>query len=77
VRQVELVSFSAQRSREIGQEVLYITERAVFRLGPGGLELTEVAPGIDIERDIVERMDFRPVIKEVRLMPASAFDSPG
>jgi propionate CoA-transferase len=43
--------------------VLYVTERCVFRLTAGGLELIEVAPGIDIERDILARMDFEPVIR--------------
>ena len=38
----------------------YVTERAVFRVGPKGLELAEVAPGIDIERDILAQMDFHP-----------------
>ena len=46
------------------QPVLYVTERCVFRLGAKGLELTEVAPGIDIERDILARMDFAPLIPE-------------
>lgn len=40
----------------------YVTERCVFALTEGGLELTEVAPGIDIERDILARMDFRPLL---------------
>ena len=54
--------------------MLYITERCVFRLGPDGLELIEVAPGIDIERDIVAQMDFAPVIKEKpRLMDERIF----
>ncbi len=73
VRQLELVSFSAARSREIGQEVLYVTERAVFRLGEAGLELIEAAPGIDVETQIIAQMGFRPVIREVRLMPAALF----
>jgi len=68
VSQVELVTFSASRSREIGQEVLFVTERAVFRLGPEGLELTELAPGIDIDRDILPQMEFRPKIESVRVM---------
>ncbi|MFN0053820.1 MAG: acyl CoA:acetate/3-ketoacid CoA transferase [Planctomycetales bacterium] len=73
VSQVELVSFSAARSREIGQEVVYITERAVFRLTTAGLELMEVAPGIDVESQIVAQMDFRPIIGTPQPMPASAF----
>jgi propionate CoA-transferase len=73
VRSLELVSFSATRSREIGQEVLYVTERAVFRLAEDGLELIEAAPGIDVESDIVARMEFRPVIRQVRPMRADLF----
>ncbi|MSR60670.1 MAG: acyl CoA:acetate/3-ketoacid CoA transferase [Planctomycetaceae bacterium] len=68
VRAVELVCFSAARSREIGQDVLYVTERAVFRLTADGMELIEVAPGIDVETDIVAQMEFRPRIGEVRPM---------
>ena len=73
VSEVELVTFSAARSREIGQEVLFVTERAVFRLGPAGLQLTEVAPGIEIERDILPQMEFRPEIEAVRpmMLPSS------
>jgi propionate CoA-transferase len=47
---------------------MYVTERAVFRLQPEGLELTEVAPGIDVERDVVQQMEFRPIIRNVRVM---------
>ena len=69
VQRVEQVSFSAARSREIGQEVLYVTERAVFRLGQRGVELIEIAPGIDLEKDVLGQMDFRPVVGDVRSMP--------
>jgi propionate CoA-transferase len=59
---VEQVTFSGSYAAETGQPVLYVTERCVFRLTPAGLELAEVAPGIDIERDILAHMDFRPIV---------------
>jgi propionate CoA-transferase len=62
VEAVEQVTFSGAYAAARGQSVLYVTERCVFALTPDGLELTEVAPGIDIERDILALMDFKPVI---------------
>lgn len=73
VRQVEQLSYSAARGLEVGQEVLYVTERAVFRLRPDGLELTEIAPGVDLERDVLGQMEFRPLVGNVTQMPASCF----
>ena len=73
---VEQVSFSAARARELDQEVIYITERAVFRLGPEGLELVEIAPGIDLERDVLGQMAFRPLVRDVKPMPAHVFEPP-
>jgi len=62
VQAVEHVTFSGAYAVARGQSVLYVTERCVFKLGPDGLELTEIAPGIDIERDILALMDFKPAI---------------
>lgn len=74
VGEVAQLSYAADVARRKGQEALFVTERAVFRLVDEGLELIEVAPGIDLERDILGQMDFRPVVREPRPMPASSFD---
>ncbi|OGB94920.1 MAG: hypothetical protein A3H39_14995 [candidate division NC10 bacterium RIFCSPLOWO2_02_FULL_66_22] len=58
IRRVEQITLSGKAAREKGQEILYITERAVFRLGKDGLELIEVAPGIDPAKDILPQMEF-------------------
>lgn len=73
VDQVEQISFSGDVARRNGQEVLYVTERAVFRLTESGVELIEVAPGIDLHRDILERMSFAPIIRDVRPMSSRVF----
>ncbi|MDO9297908.1 acyl CoA:acetate/3-ketoacid CoA transferase [Bradyrhizobium sp.] len=62
VEAVEHVTFSGAYATARGQSVLYVTERCVFTLRPDGLELIEIAPGIEIERDILALMDFRPLI---------------
>lgn len=61
---VEQISYNGQYAEERGQEALYITERAVFKRDRKGLELIEIAPGIDLDRDILAHMDFRPEIAE-------------
>lgn len=74
VQEVEHVTFAGRLAQQGGQPVLYVTERCVFRLTPAGVELTEVAPGVDIERDILRLMDFRPVINgDPKLMDARIF----
>ncbi|MBU3064941.1 acyl CoA:acetate/3-ketoacid CoA transferase [Nocardia sp. NEAU-G5] len=62
VEAVEQRTFSGAQALRTGQPVLYITDRCVFRLTAGGLQLTEIAPGIDIERDILAHMPFKPII---------------
>jgi propionate CoA-transferase len=62
VHEVEQRTFSGAYASRRGQPVLFITERCVFRLVEGGLDLIEVAPGIDLERDIFAHMAFRPAV---------------
>lgn len=64
VPKVREITFSADYARTVGQEVLYVTERAVFRLGQDGVELIETAPGVDLRRDVLERMQFAPAVSE-------------
>jgi len=81
VAQVEHRTFSGREACRRGQRVLYVTERCVFELKPGGgdggqgrLELIEIAPGINLERDVLAQMDFMPAISpQLRLMDAALF----
>jgi propionate CoA-transferase len=74
VAQLEQVSYNGTFAQERGQEALYITERAVFRRGAHGIELIEIAPGIDLDRDILAHMDFKPHIsQELKTMDARLF----
>ncbi|WP_295438220.1 acyl CoA:acetate/3-ketoacid CoA transferase [uncultured Thiodictyon sp.] len=77
VEQVEHRTYSGRYAVAKGQPVLYVTERCVFRLRPDGLELIEIAPGVDLERDILARMAFRPIMDwPPRLMDARIFRHP-
>ncbi|HYZ65039.1 MAG TPA: CoA-transferase [Acetobacteraceae bacterium] len=73
IDRVEQVTFSGALAGESGQPVLYVTERCVFRRTAEGVELAEVAPGIDIERDILAHMQFRPIVRAPALMDARLF----
>ena len=68
VKQVEQVSFAGHVARDAGRDVLFVTERAVFRLQPEGVELMEVAPGIDLQRDILDQMEFQPLMRSIAVM---------
>ena len=60
---VEQITFNGAYACRQGRPAVYITERAVFQLTPAGLELTELAPGISLERDVLPYMEFRPLIR--------------
>ena len=62
IAELQQVSYSGPYAAELGQKALYITERAVFERGPNGLVLIEIAPGIDLQKDILAHMDFQPQI---------------
>lgn len=77
VSAVEQITFSGAFAQSRTQPVIYVTERCVFELTPVGLELIEVAPGVDIESDIIANMDFRPIInKPMPMDPRIFVDEP-
>jgi propionate CoA-transferase len=74
VEEVEHRTFSGPQASKWGKTVLYITERCVFKLTADGLELTEIAPGVDLQKDILDKMDFKPIIHGApKLMDARIF----
>jgi len=76
VDQVDQITYSGNFARSIGQTALYITERAVFSLEPEGLTLIEIAPGIDLEKDVLAQIGFKARIAEnLREMPRELFYS--
>ena len=74
IPELEQITYNGGSARERSQQVLYITERAVFQLSEQGLELIEVAPGVDLDKDILAQMQFRPAIApQLRLMDPRLF----
>ena len=74
---VDQISFSGVMARRWGVPVKYVTERAVFELLDDGLVLTEIAPGIDLERDVLQQMEFRPIVaKHLKTMDVRLFTAP-
>jgi len=68
------INFSGPLAREHGKRVMYITERCVFEMRPEGLVMTEIAPGVDLEKDIFGQMEFRPLVaKDLKVMDARVF----
>ena len=75
VKKVQQITFSGKYAVENGQEVMYISERAVFKLTKAGLELVEIAQGADLQKDILDKMEFAPVIsKNLKTMDPRLFN---
>lgn len=72
-KSVEQVTYSAEYGVETGQTVYYITERALFKLVPEGIELVEIAPGVDLQKHILDKMEFTPIMKDVKVMDERIF----
>ena len=73
VKQVQQVTFSGEYARQMGQKVYYLTERAVFELTDEGVTLIEIAPGADLEKDILAQMDFTPIMGDIKQMDERLF----
>jgi len=76
VNEVEQVTFSGKTARMNNLDVIFITERCVFTLTDEGVELTEIAPGADLQNDILAHMDFKPIVKNPKTMDERIFKIP-
>lgn len=76
VQQVEQITFNGARAASEDRDVLYVTERCVFRLEEGGLKLVEYAPGIDVEKDVLDVMPFKPIVDSPTLMESALYQEP-
>lgn len=78
VSNVTQISFNGEIARNKGQKVIFVTERAVFELTKEGVVLIEIAPGIDLHKDVLDNMDFKPIIsKELKTMDIDLFKEEG
>ena len=74
VNEVQQVTFSGKYAAETGKEILFISERCVMKLTPDGLMVTEIAPGVDLQKHILDKMEFTPLISpDLKLMDARIF----
>ncbi|MEM7289387.1 MAG: acyl CoA:acetate/3-ketoacid CoA transferase [Pseudomonadota bacterium] len=73
ISEVEQITFNGPYAADQGKEVLYVTERCVFQLSQRGLELIEIATGIDLEKDILAHMDFKPFVDDPAIMDPRLF----
>lgn len=74
VQNVQQITFSAKNAIENKQDITYVTERAVFKLTKNGLKLVEIAPNVDLKKDILAQMDFKPIIaKDLKIMDSKIF----
>lgn len=76
VKKVAGITFSGREAVRRGQKVVYVTERAVFQLTPDGVELIEIAPGIDLLKDVLDRVDFKPIVRSPKVMNRRYFELP-
>lgn len=78
VENVAQVSFNGKLAREKGQKVVIVTERCVFELVKEGVKLIEIAPGIDLQTQILDQMDFTPIVdKDLKIMDKDLFNQDG